>query len=355
MGRFARGAVLAATLFALLAPPAQAAPPCDSAEALYQGSDSRLWLSQAPNQLTFDRLASVHVYNDAYSRITTLSARLDYVEADGSLSFTHVFRAEDIDPVPNGRTLKFPIQLGADSGQVVVRLTVTQQEQRNPDDPRDPYPPCELVQERIVRPFPGRVPRFQLLVDESGYFEESADLGVGIDHVCERIAPGEARVLVSHHGRKRGLLLRLDPPCEDKVRYPENRGGDELEGINFSWRRSGQVIPGLRFRRPGVDAVYQGPLGIFAVGRRRWTRVYRVDAFWNDRRMLRRWIRAHHRYEPARRIYEDADIFLEACGETSGEEGPPIHRDKRGAYCVEPAQHLTRFRVLAQRPEARRE
>ena len=60
--------------------------------------------------------------------------------------------------------------------------------------------------------------------------------------------------------------------------------------------------------------------------------VYRVDAFWNDRRMLRRWIRARHRYEPARRIYDDADNFLEACGETSGEEGPPILRDKRGTY-----------------------
>jgi hypothetical protein len=354
VGRFASAALLTTTLFALLALPAQAAPPCDSPEALYQGRDSPITVSQAPDRLTFDRLANVHVYHDAFSITKALSARLDYVDANRSLFFTHVFSAEEIDPGPNGKTLKFPIQLGADSGQVLVRLIVTQQQQRHPDEPGDPYPPCEVVQERIVRPFPGRGPRFQLLLDDVSYFEQSADLSLGIDHVCERIAPGEVRVLVSHHGRRRGLMLRLDPPCEDQAMMSGERGSYEVEGSNFGWRRSGRVIPGLRFRRPSAGLVHEGPLGIFAVGRRRWTRVYRVDAFWNARRMLRRWIRASHRYKPARRIYEDSDNFEEACTETSGEEGPPIHRDKRGSYCVEPGQHETRVRVLAARPKPRR-
>ena len=70
--------------------------------------------------------------------------------------------------------------------------------------------------------------------------------------------------------------------------------------------------------------------------------------------MLRRWLRVRHRNTPARRVYDDSDDFESECGETSGEEAPPIHRDARGYYCVAPAMHETRSRVLTEPPKPRR-
>jgi hypothetical protein len=96
------------------------------------------------------------------------------------------------------------------------------------------------------------------------------------------------------------------------------------------------VIPGLRFRAVSAEGS-----GIDGVGRRDWIRVYRFDAFWDARRTLRGWLRVRHRHTPARRIYDDSDSFDFACQETSGEEGPSIHKDNRGYYCVEPATHET--------------
>jgi hypothetical protein len=311
----------ASVLLALLAPSVAAAPPCESSYSP--------WDLRAPEQLTFDRYASVWV-DHGRSIQQVLGARLEYLDANGQAFYSHTFSATEI---ASETTLRFPIRLGADSGQVGVKLTTTVLGALSqPDPPGYFYAPCDVLAERTVRAFPGQVPRVRLFGDADFNESTPAVLDLGVGPICELIAPGELRVLVSHHGRKRALVLRLDPQCPSPA---EDRSG-------FAWERSGRVIPGLRFEG----------LGIVGVGRRDWLRVYRFDAFWNDRRTLRRWLRVRHLYAPARRIYDGSNSFDFVCEETSGEEGLPIHKDKRGYYCVEPGHQETRSRVLAEPPKA---
>lgn len=322
---FAAG--LATTLFAGLASPAGAAPCQDRPEvSLF-----------APSLLSFERLGTVAVDGGDQSGPKVLSARLDYVDANDQSFFSHVFTAEELD---RDITSQFPIQLSEDNSQVAVRLTATQQRSY---EYRPPGPPCEVFEERTVRAFPGHVPRVRLFGDADFNDFTSAVLDLGVEPICELIAPGELRVHVSHHGRRRALVLRLDPQCP-------NPADDRSAKPGFGWEQSGRVIPGLRFRAVSAEG-----LGIDGVGRRDWIRVYRFDAFWEARRTLRRWLRVRHRYTPARRIYDDSDSFDFACEETSGEEGPPIHRDNRGYYCVVPATHETQSRVLRDPPKPPRQ
>jgi len=306
----------------LLAPSAAAAPPCESPYSR--------WDLGAPEQVSFDRVASVSVGHGRNTQV--LGARLDYIDANGQAFFSHTFSAPEI---ASDAPLRFPIRLGADSGQVVVRLTTTVLGAfSQPGPPGYFYAVCDVLTERTVHAFPGHVPRVRLFGDTDFNDFTPALLDLGVDPICELIAPGEFRVLVSHHGRRRALVLRLDPQCP-------NPADDRSARPGFGWERSGRVIPGLRFRLEGPEG-----LGIHGFGRRDWIRVYRFDAFWNDRRTLRRWLRVRHRYAPARRIYDDSDSFDLACEETSGEDGPTIHKDKRGYYCVEPGHHETQSRLL---------
>jgi hypothetical protein len=130
------------------------------------------------------------------------------------------------------------------------------------------------------------VPRFRLVGDTDFNEFTPAVLDLGVEPICELIVPGELWVLVSHRGRRRALVLRLDPQCP-------NPTDDRSATPGFGWERSGRLIPGLRFRPAGNEG-----LGIYGVGRRDWIRVYRFDAFWNDRRTLRRWLRVRHRHPP---------------------------------------------------------
>jgi hypothetical protein len=331
MRKLLQAAALATTLLAALAPPAGAAPCVGHPEvSLF-----------APPRLAFERLGTVVVDGGDPFGPRVLSARLDYVDAYGQSFFSHVFPAEALD---RDVTSAFPIQLSADTGQVAVRLTGAQQrsyEYKLPD------PPCEVFEERTVRPSPGQVPRVGIYGNRDLSQDSAAWLDFAIDApVCERIAPGDLRVRVSHHGRRRTLTLRLYRPCPGAVVSTTSPGSFNLVR-GFRWDRSGRVIPGLRFGADGVA----GSVWIDAVGRRDWIRVYRLDAFWSGRRTLRRWLRVRHRYTPARRVYDDSDTFDFACEETSGEEGPPIHKDRRGYYCVDPATHETQSRVLTELPK----
>jgi hypothetical protein len=112
------------------------------------------------------------------------------------------------------------------------------------------------------------------------------------------------------------------------------------------------VIPGLGFK---TDEAGHG-LAIYGVGRRRWVRVYRVDALWEHQRVQRRWLRVRHRYVPRHRIYyeDNPDLFEGYCEEQGSKEpGRPIHEDKHGSYCVAPARHAARFQVLSEAPKPR--
>jgi hypothetical protein len=106
-------------------------------------------------------------------------------------------------------------------------------------------------------------------------------LGTG----CHRLAAGVLRVVVTHRHSK-GVLT------------PSRRCIGPRLFQWAAWSHSGEVVPGLRFRSGDPFA-----LGIFPLGRRPWTRTYRVEVSWKDRLLLRRWLRVSiTRYEQARRV-----------------------------------------------------
>ena len=278
-----------------------------------------------PERLAYGREGAVKVSftftpNDASWHVE--KGHLEYVDASGRLLFDHALTPAELSP---HRESSFPLRV-TPAGSVLVRLSF-----REYAPWYEPY--CDFTVEETVRAVPGVAPR---LVGENG---ERGWRGYADDMIflvrpteCERIAPGRLRVVVRHDGRKRVLVAQGS--CA---------GG--------SWRQEGQPMPGLRLGSGGWDY-----LAFKTVGRRAWTRTYRVDVSWNGRRIARRWLRLAYRVYPAHRIYanQDEESFYHTCeggSDDTGHEGLPIRVDpERGEYCVAPGSSWTEGRILTRRP-----
>jgi hypothetical protein len=105
-------------------------------------------------------------------------------------------------------------------------------------------------------------------------------------------------------------------------------------------------VPGLRIRSGDPFA-----LGLFPLGRRPWTRTYRVEVWWNHRLLIRRRLRVTIiRFVPPRRVYADRDeAAFERCRFIEGSAAPPPTDSTGREYCVVPAETKTNIRLLFNR------
>jgi hypothetical protein len=277
-----------------------------------------------PGRLAYGRRGAVKVSSPVTSPPTWEAGHLEYVDASGRVLFEHALTPEELahSKTPSASIRFPPLRVTAATGSVLVRFSF-----RARDPSYEPY--CDFTLEQTVRAFPGVSPRLVTEDNEHGWrgyvynsiFELKPD-------DCEAIRPGRLRIILRHHGRKRVLVAG--------------------RSCSAGWSQAGRLMPGLRL---GSGLAWDGGLSFDAVGRRSWTRSYQVDVSWNGTRIARRWLRIVHRVYPAHRIYEDSDSFEESCGETSGEDAPPIYNDpKRGDYCVAPRYSNFHGRVLTRRP-----
>ena len=305
--------------FAALVALGTASPAASSAAC--PADDSNAYLS-APERVAFGRVAFVNVSWSSYVQ----SGRLEYVDSSGEVRLRH-----ELTTGQDWTSLQLPIGFEPGATPVSVRLSY------RVSTPW--FGLCDYRLEQTVRPFGGLAPdpKFDAYHWISGDGEPRSLILVGRE--CEELAPGDLRVVFAHHGRRRLLSLR---------------GGDSCaEGL--FWSESGRLMPGLRFGTPNDANFGDGALGVGAVGQRKWARTFRVDVFWNGRRVLRRWLRVAHLVFPASRIYEsDVDRWYDDCEGGSGGDGQPIHTDAKGRrYCVEPAHTVSDGSVRARPPKRR--
>ena len=276
----------------------------------------------APVRLAYGREATVGVYVEKSVEV----GRLEYVDASGQAFFSHALTPDEL-AKSTTKLLQFPIRVARRTGPVVARFSVRSRESWY----GEPYP-CDFTLELTVRTFPGVTPR---LVTEDNEHAWRGDVYGSIFTVkpddCEGIRPGRLRVALRHHGRKRVLVAG--------------------RSCSAGRRQAGRIMPGLRL---GPLAWYG--LSFTSVGRRSWTRSYRIDVLWNGTRIARRWLRVDHRVYPPHRIYANRDeesfyLTCEGGSDDTGHEGLPIHVDpERGEYCVAPRSSSTYGRILTRRP-----
>lgn len=165
--------------------------------------------------------------------------------------------------------------------------------------------------------------------------EGGSDTLLYLNRPCETlVAPGNLRVVVRYHLRQRVLTLpSIASSCVD----------------NPVWVESGRTVPGLRF------GGYSYSLEARVLGQREWKRTFRVDTYWNGRRLMRGWFQVTHARIPPRRIYENDDpYYFHAC--EVGQTGPeyPIYYDREGRrYCIKPGYWSSSGRSLKPPPKKR--
>lgn len=298
---------------------------CPEPERSYYMGDVEVEVDGAslsvPGRLAYGRQGAVTVFVRHWE-----AGRLEYVDASGRVLFDHVLTPEELSQ--SATSISFPpLRVTPATGSVLVRFSF-----RSPAPWYEPY--CDFTLEQTVRAFPGVSPRLVTEDNEHGwrgYVYESI-FEVKPDD-CEAIRPGRLRVVVRHHGRKRVLVAG--------------------RSCSAGWRQAGRLMPGLRLES---RLAWDDGLSFDAVGRRSWTRSYRVDVSWNGRRIARRWLRVAHRVYPPHRIYanRDEESFYYTCeggSDDTGHEGQPIHVDpERGEYCVAPRTSVSVGRILTRRP-----
>lgn len=276
-----------------------------SARAVPCGQDDRLGVVDvlAPPQLAFGRQAEVVLAGSGTDgRMENM--RLEFQSGQGEVLFSRLLTTPETTRLARkGPEIHFPIRVEDGAGRVLVRLSYTK---RTRSEVESGDPGCEIQRQGIVRTFAGVRPQAIYL----------SGLSLRLPS-CERLMPGNLRVVVSHHRWRRVWRTQSRPCISD----------------DYPWKSRGSGLPGLRYEQDfnsEPNRLNFEPVGL----RRRWTRHYRFDVVWNGRRVSRRWLRLV--VTPARRIYEtDTDEYVEIClVEGSKIVSPTIYTDVRGRkYC----------------------
>jgi hypothetical protein len=294
-----RSALLAAlAALALLAcpPGAAAGAPCPPGTPPVVSVGAR-------TQIAFDRQATVEVYAQPTNQFVVRDLRLDFIDHQGKAFFSHAFTSDEMPGVAPETWRRFPIRLGRGDPSVVVRLSYTHRG-------REQTTACELVQERVISGFPGLTPRFEIVAQP--------DLGrarftVAARDGCALTPLGPLEVVVSHRGRR--AVRRLRDFCD----------------LNSRWRAHGS-LPRLQFRtlrawEIGGREPSRRELSLLDPSHLSRAAVYRVEVFWDDRLVLRRWALARTRR------YSYRTYAVRYCRRL----GKKLYRDRRGErYCRQP-------------------
>jgi hypothetical protein len=291
-------AAVAALVAFASAPGMAAAAPCPSGTA-------PAFLVGARSEIAFDRQARIEVYAlpESQPGVVASDLRLEFVDAEGHVFFGHAFASDDVPGVAPETWALFPVRLASGDAPVLVRLSYTLRVGEQALG-------CSMVHERVVSGVPGLEPRVEMVgqVDLG-----RAVIAVGTRDGCDRTAPEAVKVVVSQRGRQ--AVRRLRDFCDRASR----------------WRGHGS-LPVLQFRGAFPEQVPQSMPDmrhLFLQDTSHLSRVlvYRVEVFWGDQLVLRRWMLARTvRFSD--RIY--AVPFCRRAGKK-------IHSDLRGArYCLEP-------------------
>jgi hypothetical protein len=298
--RFMRRALVAAVatlaVFACV-PGAAAAAPCPPEIGARVGLGAR-------SQIAFDRQATVEVYGRPLgASVVPSDVRIDFIDDQGHGFFSHAFASADIPGIAPETWRHFPIQLGEGDPPVVVRLSYTQQGLDQPVA-------CEVVEQQVVSGFPGLTPSFELVAPPDF---GRASLTVRATDGCATTPPQSVRVVVSHRGRQAARRVR------------------DFCDLNSRWRARG-TLPRLHFRTLRVSETNgRNPsvreLSLLDASHLSRTSVYRVEVFWGDRLVLRRWALA-------RTVRDSYRTYAEPYCRRLGKK---LYRDRRGEhYCREP-------------------
>lgn len=283
-----------------------------SAEAAPCAGDERAATLGVPAFLAYGRQGDVHVDGRGppltYESDVLTAARLEYLDRDGQGLFTKEWPQTEVWRV-RWRTPIGPFVRG--DGPTTVRLRYTQQTYGRPEG-------CDVEYTRTVTPSVGLAPAGIELTDEGGLAEIALLMKTRL--TCDRTRVAPVRLVFRRKGRR--SVWHHPDPCNDSERWSHT-------GAPTPFRLSDRFVCGGSARRCALN--------LALIGNRSRSLVYRVDAYWEHRRMAGGWIEARLKVHPAHRVWDvpgGDDEFDEYCIEGVNEEVDiPIHEKNGREYC----------------------